>query len=169
MFTIPYICCFLVDYKKAVSVTAINLKCVQIIRQQLFLNPLKSQLLWATFIHCMCFQCLRGVTSALSQPRVFLLWCYESKCHQRCLYSTGKVQQTRSLSVRVCVCVFSHTSAKADRARSVLSLCVCVPMRVTTCSARTTNKSHFRPSVRVRPSHLKFGYAWSPWATSVCD
>ena len=57
--------------------------------------------------------------------------------------------------VCVCACVFSHTSAKADRARSMLSLCVCVPMRVTTRTARTTNKSRFRPSVRVRPSHLK--------------
>lgn len=144
---------FSVGYKKAVSVTAISLKCMQIIRRELFLNPLKSRLLWATFIHCMCFQCLRGVTSDLSRPRVFLLWCYESKCHQGCLYSTGKVQQTRSQCV--CVCVFSHTSAKADRARSMLSLCVCVPMRVSTCTARTTNTSRFRLSFRVRPSHLK--------------
>ena len=128
----------------------------------------------------MCFQSLCVVTSNLSQLSLFLLWCYESKCHQHCLYSSGKVEQTRSLCVCVCVYVtlvcpcmwvFSHTSAKADCARSAFRMCVCVHMHIAVHKGMsittTTNKSHFRQSVGMGPHHLKVRYARSPW-TCVC-
>lgn len=158
----------------AAAVTAVHLKCLQIIQFGLFLNPVKLQLLWAIFMRRMCFQCLCGVTSNLSQPCLFLLQCYESKCHQHCLYSSGKVEQTRSLCVSLLMspCIgwpFSHTTAEAEQARSVV---VCVFARtfsvhLSMCITWTTHKSCPRQSVCMSSCHKKVRSVRLPWALCV--
>lgn len=91
----------------------------------LFLTQLKRRSLWAVFIHCVCFRCLRDVTWNSSRPCLFLLWWHERKSHQPCLYSGSRVWVGK---VADCVCTAGHVgcfqnkSVGADRKRSARTL-----------------------------------------------
>lgn len=91
----------------------------------LFLTQLKRRSLWAVFIHCVCFRCLRDVTWNSSRPCLFLLWWHERKSHQPCLYSGSRVWVGK---VADCVCTAGHVgcfqnkSVGADRKRSARAL-----------------------------------------------